>query len=318
MTVKPNRILLLVLAAALASCGGPTESLSRDSEGWPEESSSGSPSSKGESSETPSSHELSSEESVLSSAQPYSQETSSSEPEPSSSESSSVDTVDDLADDLSDFIPKYMKKMASLSSYKAVTSGSTKAKILFIETTQTIDVTSIKSDYCYLKNESHGAVDSVHEAYFHKNATVVKNQGESDFKELTRDQYLDSYGVDPYGYNIEGYSIRSEAVTSISKAEGEGHAFKLCFDPDKATNNVRIQMKAFGGLDDYPAFSKIEVTLHVAYDFAPIKYEVLAEYKAKRFGMETDCHQEYTVTFSSLNETIEIPGLAEVRGEFDF
>lgn len=298
--------LVLPIAVAsmlLASCGGATSSLSREPEFWPEPTPSSLPASK-ESSQV----ELSSEAPEIS-AQNSASTVQSSAP--------SV-TVADLNADLSNFISLYMTKLSSFKSYKAVTKGSTKAKVLFIETDQSIDVTSIKADYCYLKNESHGAVDSVHESYFHNGQALVKNQNETKFALVEMNQYLDSYGVNPYGYNIEGYSISGDAIASISKSETEKNAFTIEFDKEKATNNVRIQMKAFGSLDDYPVFASAKVTIFVQDDFTPIKYQLVADYNAKRFGVPTDCHQEYEVTFSDFDSDIAAPNLAEIRAEYSF
>jgi hypothetical protein len=77
-------------------------------------------------------------------------------------------------------------------------------------------------------------------------------------------------------------------------------------------------MKAFGGLDDYPVFSSIKITLKIQDDFTPITYEVKASYKAKKWGVESDCHQEYTVTFSAFNASPEVPNLEAIRGEYNF
>ena len=215
-----------------------------------------------------------------------------------------------------DFITGYMEKLSSLTSYKSVTKGTTKAKVLFIETTQTIDVTSIKSEYRYLKNESHGAVDTVHEAYFHNDATLVKNLGEEKYSPKTLEEYLSAYGVNPYGRNIEGYSVSKEAIVSVEEIEANSHL--VTFDPAKATNNVRIQMKAFGGLDDYPIFSHIEILIKTDADLTPLTYNVKADYKARRFGFDSDCHQEYEVTFSEVNQSPEIPNLEQIKEEYKF
>lgn len=238
----------------------------------------------------------------------------------SDAESSSIPKAGTKSGDVSEgyrpFVEKYLAKLNSFQSYKSVTKGSTKSKVAFIETSQSIDVTSIKGEYCYLKNESHGVVDAVHEAYFHQNDVMVKNLGDSEFQKKTKNEYLDAYGVDPYGYNIEGYSIGDGAILSITK-ESEGNVYKITFDNEKATNNVRIQMKAFGGLDDYPVFSKIEVFITIEDDFTPVKYKVQADYTAKKF-VDTGCHQEYEVTFSDFNKDIEIPDLAKIRSTYSF
>ena len=278
-------LFLLSSFLLLASCGQPQSSLSHEEESVPEASS----------------------EIVSSAAE--SEATSETPKDP---------TVADLNDDLSNFVPLYMGKLESFSSYRSETHGSTKAKVWFIESTQTIDVLSIKGDYSYLKNESHGSVDSVHEAYFHEKKTLVKNLGEDKFTVKTMDEYLAAYGVNPHGHSIEGYSLAGDAINSLIRAEGEGNLFEISFDPEKATNNVRIQMKAFGELDDYPVFSSIKITLKIQDDFTPITYQVQAKYKAKKWGMESDCHQEYTVTFSAFDASPEAPNLEAIRSEYDF
>ena len=269
--------MLFASAGLIASCGGSSDPLSREQESMPEPAA-------------------------------YASESDTEEKEA---------TVDDLAPDLSDFIPKYMAKLNTFRTYKRVTKGETKSKLAFIDLpTQSIDVTFLKNEYSYLKNESHGAVDTVHEAYFHEENTLVKNLGDAEYKPVAMNDYLNAYGVRPDGYNIEGYSLGEGAVTSIVKGT-ETNSFVIAFDKDKATNNVRIQMKAFGGLDDYPSFQSVQVTVYVENDFTPIKYKVSADYKAKKF-VETDCHQEYEVAFSSLNEVVEIPDLAAIREKYKF
>ena len=158
--MKIKSLFLLTLPMLLFSCGGGTSSLSREEESF-----------------APSSVVSNADSSAM----------------PSSSASPA--TVHDLAPDYHDFVEKYMAKLSSFTSYKSVTKGSTKSKVLFVETTQSIDVTSIKGEYNYLKNESHGAVDTVHEAYFHDGNALVQNKDEAAFSKLSMKEYLDTYGA---------------------------------------------------------------------------------------------------------------------------
>lgn len=250
---------------------------------------------------------------------------SSSEPSSLVSSSSSKPQeprVSDLTEaDYGLFVGHYLRKMASFSSYKAITKGSTVAKVLFIETTQSIDVTLIKSDYSYLKNESHSSlVNTVHECYFHGKETLYRDEDNGEFSKKTLNEYLDVYGVYPFDQAVEGYDVLSEGCVKSTEKIGveEGvHTFKLTLDVEKSSNNVRIQMKQFGGLDDYPVFSSIAISVSVEEDYTPKAIQLVSEYKAKKF-MESDCRQEYTVTFSSLNETIDVPQLREVREKYSF
>ena len=167
-------------------------------------------------------------------------------------------------------------------------------------------------------NESHSTfVNTSHEVYFHDGSALHKDQGQDKFTLSDMNSYLGTYGVNPYD-SIEGYLIDKESLTSIEKVEStDNYSFILGLNPEKATTNVRIQMKQFGGLDDYPSFSQIQLTLNLQDDFTPVSISLDSQYKAKK-GMDSDCHQEYTVTFSDFNQKIDIPNLASIIEEYGF
>lgn len=285
-------LLLTLPLLALTSCGGSSSSL----------------------------HPVILSSSEQTSSAPTSQSQSQSSAAPSSSEASSAPDSSSafVPPTKEDFLPRYLEKVGSLASYKAITKGTTKAKVLIFDTTQSIDVTQIKSEYSYLKNESHGALTTIHTAYFHNQQSVYSNDTNDTpkFAPSTMTDYIVSYGVYPFDSAIEGYLCSKEAITSIEPiTTNSGYAFKLTFNPEKATTNVRIQMKAFGGLDDVPTFENISISVFTKTDLSPDHLEVVANYKAKKV-FESDCHQEYRVDFSDINQTIEIPNLAAIKTEF--
>ena len=217
------------------------------------------------------------------------------------------------------FTTNYLRRLTSYNTYKAVTSGQTVTKMILGNVTQTIDVTAIKSDYSYQYNASHSDYySSEHIAYYHSNQAVYKNKGDSEYTKSSLEEYLNKYGVYPFENRIEGYKVTGEAVKSITQLDkdGENYRFHLVLDPVEATNNVIIQMREFGQLDDNPKFSSIEMTLTVQNNYTPVKIELDSKYKAKKF-LETDCHQTYTVTFSNYNENIEVPNVESVKGLFN-
>lgn len=240
------------------------------------------------------------------------------EGEESSSEEEVTVTAGSLKEEEFIYFPSYyLNKLNKYSSYKAVTSGTTHAEVFGMDVPQSIDATVIKGEYSYLKNESHSSlVNTIHEAYYHDKQAVYRDSKDGEYTSSSLDDYLDKYGVNPLGNNIEGYLLGSGCITSINREEVEGnYKFSLEFDIEKATTNVKIQMKKFGGLDDYPSFSSIKVDVFVKDDFSPVKIELDSKYKAKKI-MDSDCHQTYTVTFSNFDETIEIPNLEEVKTKF--
>lgn len=247
------------------------------------------------------------------------------EPEPSMSreEESSIPsispkdikTASNLKDDeLKDFTLYYLERMNSFSSYKAVTEGKTATSVLFINIDQIINVTAIKSEYSYQHNSSESNMySSEHFAYYHNNKALFKNKNDTDYTLNSMNDYLTKYGIYPFGNSIEGYKTTGEALLSISREQsGENYTFTMSLDPIKATTNVKIQMKEFGSLDDYPEFSSITLIVTVKDDFTPVTISLDSRYKAQQFATAS-CHQTYTVTFSSFNENIEIPNLNEVK-----
>lgn len=218
-----------------------------------------------------------------------------------------------------DFISRYIERINSYRTYKAITKGSTKATVWFIETTQTIDVALIKNEYSYLKNESHSnLVNTVHEAYFHSGKALYRDDSSGGFILSELSTYLDAYGVYPFDPAVEGYLCGNENIKSVEQLEyADGYAFKVTFNPETSTNNVRIQMKAFGQLDDYPVFSAIAVNIYVKPHLTPDHLEVSADYTAKKV-VDTNCHQEYRVDFSKFDEEVEVPNLETVKTEYDF
>ena len=238
----------------------------------------------------------------------------------STSEDSSSVVVEPLISDLSENeynkIPEnYLNKLRKYNTYKSVTTGETVSHVMFFDVTQKIDVTVIKSEYSYMTNASDSSMySSYHEAYYHNDKAAYKNKGDDNYTVSSLTDYLNKYGIYPFEHSIEGYKISGDAITSITKEgqEGDTYKFKIVFDKDKATNNVSIQMKEFGELDDYPVFDDIAITMTLKNDYTPIKLELESHYDAKKM-VGTSCHQTYTVTFSDFNADIAVPNLEAIK-----
>ena len=229
-------------------------------------------------------------------------------------------TVSELAENEYNQVPLYyLSKLSTYKSYKAVTKGSTVAQVLFIKVDQSIDVTTIKGeDYSYMKNESHSSqVNTSHEAWYRQDKAVYKDNGEQDYHLITMQDYLVKYGVYPFELSMEGYLINSKSIKKVTKIESDdNYKFKVEFNPDEASKSVKIQMKQFGGLDDYPVIAGVEMVVTLKNDFTPLSLELTSQYVAKKV-MESSCSQRYTVTYSDYNQTIDIPGLEEAKTHFN-
>ena len=224
-------------------------------------------------------------------------------------------TVDEIEEKDYKLIPSYIvARMNKYTSYKNVTSGSTISSGL-IKVTQSIDVLNIKSEYCYTKNESHSSMlNTIHEAYYHDSKVAYREKDSGNYTTSSLDDYLSVYGTYPFANAIEGYSVKEEAIKEVTKVSVEDgkYVFSVIFDEEKSSNNVKIQMKKFGGLDDYPTFSLIEMTLVVSSDFTLSSINFHSKYSAKKI-LKTECEQSYLVTFTNYNESLEIPNIDSIK-----
>ena len=227
--------------------------------------------------------------------------------------------IDEVKEEDYKKIPSYIySKLNEYNSFKAVTSGQTVSTSI-IKVTQSISTIAIKSEYSYTKNESHSdLVNTVHEAYYKDNKAVYKDGDGGDFSTSSIDDYLNVYGTYPFDAAIEGYLISEDCIVSVTKVSknDQTYVFKAVFDNEKSTNNVKIQMKKFGSLDDYPTFDLIEMNFTISSDFTLQKIDLHSKYKAKKV-LTTNCEQTYTVTYSNYNENIEVPNLDSVKPLFD-
>lgn len=221
-------------------------------------------------------------------------------------------------EELAKFPSLLINKLKTYKSYKQVSKGNTVATVLGMDVDQSIDVTAIKGEYSYLHNASHSDIkDTAHVAYYHEN-TVVSKDKDTEYEKRSLDEYLKIYGTYPFENTIEGYLLTDGAVKSVSRTKvNDDYQFSLVFNKDKSANNVGIQMQKFGGLDEPPTFEEdINIAITVKEDFTPITLQLSSHYTAKVF-LPSDCKQNYTVTYSDFDETIEIPGLSDVQSYFD-
>lgn len=227
--------------------------------------------------------------------------------------------IDEVKEEDYKKIPSYIySKLNEYNSFKAVTSGQTISNSI-IKVTQSINSVVIKSDYGYIKNESHSnLVNTVHEAYYKDDKTVYRDGDSGDFNSSSLDAYLNIYGTYPFDAAIEGYLISEDCLVSVTKVSQEGstYVFKAIFDNEKSTNNVKIQMKKMGSLDELPSFDLIEMNFTISSDFTLQKIDLHSKYKAKKV-LKTDCEQTYTVAYSNYNENIEVPNLDSVKDLFN-
>ena len=195
----------------------------------------------------------------------------------------------------------FVEKLSRITNFTKETKGETIAKKV-IKYTQVIDsVYSEDSSGKHLVTISNSTlVKLYHEAYYKEDIISFKTKEKDEFSDITYEEYVKKYGFLPYGHNLEGYDITKDSIINIEKVED--YKYHLVIDGDKGSNNVKIQMKEFGNLSDYPSFSLVSIDITMKQDFTPISVHVYSEYEITHsFLGKTNCTQEYTVTYS-INE----------------
>ena len=222
-------------------------------------------------------------------------------------EQTSVDPDFDEVAQLTDYssVPyKFMERLAGIRSFVATTDGKT-ATIL----EQTIHSDLIKDgERGYLMTKSESAlVKTGVTAYYKSGSARWMFKDEKQFTNGALTEYVALFGIYPLGGGIEGYAVNETTVLSVEKLESEqNYKFAISLDPETSTDAVKVQMKKFGSLDEYPKFSEVKITLTFDKHFTPITVELLSKYKAKLL-FTAECVQTYTVTYSSINAQVSIP-----------
>lgn len=238
---------------------------------------------------------------AASEVQSASEETSVSvEPEPQKM------TVSDVEDIMQ--IPfLYVDNFVELTSFQAVTEGSTKALIV----DQSINTLTIKrGEYAFTNSKSDSAiVKTEHTAYFHREKVLhkfVHNGQESDYEISEVNDYLAEYGVYPIGRAIEGFTITEETVLSVEKNGDVPYSFIIKLDGEKAGAANKIQMKKYGDFTSYPKFKSVTLVVTMTNDFMPVSVELTSVYDVN-YLFDIECTQQYTVTYSNVNGEVSFP-----------
>ena len=194
----------------------------------------------------------------------------------------------------------FVEKLSRLDNYTKHTVGNTVATKIISYNQEIDNVYTADNNSKHLLTKSTSSLVKVyHEAYFKDDIIEYKEKEKDEFIEISYDDYLAMYGYLPYGYNLEGFDLSKDSIIEISKVEDKYH---LVLNGEIGSNNVKIQMKKFGNLKDYPVFSKVEMDIKMKDEFSPIEIHFYAEYEVTLALLgKTKCVQDYIVTYT-INE----------------
>lgn len=215
----------------------------------------------------------------------------------------------------------FLQKQSELKSYKITTEGTAVANIAGYK--QEIKSIAYKNGDDYLNQAESDSflVKLKHQAFSKGGKVVYRNSFDGEMQVAEKEEYKKVYGFTADEVTLGGFIINSKTLryAALEKAEGDAftYYFRLAGDQSKAEGSavesassaLRVQAKAFGSLENYPAFSDIDVRLTFKKDWTPVSYSSVCTYDCKKV-FEMNVRQEIVSTYSEVNGNVQIPDVA--------
>ena len=200
---------------------------------------------------------------------------------------------------------------SGLRSYESKTTGTVKAKVLFIDYNITYDSVTNKNGntFYYSDNSVSTLLTLKNEFYMVDKEKILISRDLKKYNVYTLEDYH-KISYSPDQYCIMGYVFNEQSIinTEVISDKGDVVTIKYTLDNELSTNLVKQDLKNNGGLSDYPKYESINITLSMKRDFTPISYVIDAIYEASKpliGAAKTTQHGE--CTFSKINENVVIP-----------
>ena len=200
---------------------------------------------------------------------------------------------------------------SGLRSYESKTTGTVKAKVLFIDYNITYDSVTNKNGntFYYNDNSVSTLLTLKNEFYMVDKDKILISRDLKKYNVYTLEDYH-KISYSPDQYCIMGYVFNEQSIinSEVISDKEDVITIKYTLDNELSTNLVKQDLKNNGGLSDYPKYESINITLSMKRDFTPISYVIDAVYEASKpliGAARTTQHGE--CTFSKINENVIIP-----------
>ncbi len=216
----------------------------------------------------------------------------------------------------------FLQKQTELRSYKITSEGTAVANIAGYK--QDIHNTTYKNGDDYLNEASSSSVlvNMKHQSFSKNGKVVYRNSFGGEMKVAEKADYVGVYGFTADDVSLGGYIINARTLryATLEEKDGDTFTFYMRLAGDKSveegsatessTAAVRLQTKAYGSLDNLPAFSDVDMRLTVKKDWTPVSYSSSCSYEAKKiFGMSVS--QSLTSVYSEIGSPVAIPSVEE-------
>lgn len=216
----------------------------------------------------------------------------------------------------------FLQKQSELQSYTLTTEGSAVASLAGYR--QEISNVTYKNgeDYMSRIQSDSALVNMKHQVFVKGDKVVYRNGFEGETSVATKSDYKAIYGISPDDVALGGFIVNTKTLryAELESESGDTLTYHFILMGDQsvengtasesATANMRRQSTVFGGLEEAPKFSDIEIRLAVKKDWTPVRYTVECSYNCKKmFPMYVE--QALTCTYSRVNKSVTIPDVKE-------
>lgn len=216
----------------------------------------------------------------------------------------------------------FLQKQAELTSYKITTEGAAVASLAGYR--QDIRSYTFKNGDDYLSQAESDSflVNMKHQSFAKGGKIVYRDSFDGEMNVASKDDYKKVYGVTADDITLGGFIINARtlryAALEEESADTLTYYFRLAGDQsldngstmESATTGVRLQARAYGSLDNLPAYSDVDMRLTIKKDWTPVSYSSVCSYECKKvFYMSVE--QTLTSTYSEINKAVEIPNVKE-------
>ena len=216
----------------------------------------------------------------------------------------------------------FLQKQSEFVSYKITAEGTAVASLAGYE--QDIHNITYKSGGDYLNSASSDSflVKMKHQSFSKNGKVVYRNDFEGEMQVAEKEAYKKVYGFTADDITLGGYIINAKTLryASLESTEGDTFTYYMRLAGDQSVENgtatesaatgIRLQSKAYGSLDNLPAYSDIDVRLTVKKDWTPVSYVSSCSYEAKK-GFNMTVKQQIVSTYSDVNGEVTIPNVEE-------
>lgn len=202
-------------------------------------------------------------------------------------------------------------KLESYSTYQTESSGKAVAKKGFINYTQNTTAKAYKhGDEYYSDTVSESSFVNVKHEAFGKGEGVAYRISGGDVINTKLSDYIEVYGVTPAKL-LSGHVFNQETLVSASLISSKNglYTYSLTLEKDGANALLKKQMKMFGNLGGYPAFSSdTKAKLVIKEDLTPVSYSYESNYSISVAVLgNMDCVETNEIKFDNFNGEVKIP-----------